>query len=283
MNSPMKLLSVGAVTPQGATLKEHFANGRAALKAQNTSIEYLVHGLKRKIAVHRAVEPTVTLPVPDGVLRRMGLSTKLALSSIEEAKKNASFDLSGKKVGLIVATTQGPSSTNIEYFRKLVSFNYRGASPNLFAQSVHNNIASTIALTHKWQGPTLTLVQEDNLWSALMKISELWLKQKVVDNLWIIIGNEVSLHVPYIQLFEHLQDKPDALDYRPLPRDIAYEAYSSFLLGTSEAAPQSPTFSFENTTALLKRFEQEQDRPLDKPEHIGVSLAEHFYKEHFSK
>jgi len=280
----MKLISVGAVTPQGATLKEHILNGSAALNAQNTSIEYLIHGVKRKVAVHRAVEPTVSLPVPDGVLRRMGLSTKLALSSIEEAKTNAAFNLDGKKVGLIVATTQGPSSTNIEYFRKLVSFNYRGASPNLFAQSVHNNIASTIALTHKWQGPTLTLVQEDNLWSALMKIAQLWLNQKVVDNLWIIIGNEVSLHVPYIQLFEYLQSNPDALEFRTPERDKAYEAYSCFLLGREEAAPKTaPAFNLENTTALLKRFEEEQDRPLVKPELIGVSLAEYFYREHFAK
>ncbi len=283
MNSSMKLISLGAVTPQGATLKEHLANGPEALKTKDTFIEYLIHNVKRKISVHRAVEPTVTLPVPDGVLRRMGLSTKLALSSIEEAKTNATFDLSGKKVGLIVVTTQGPSSTNIDYFRKLVSFNYRGASPNLFAQSVHNNIASTVALTHQWQGPTLTLVQEDNLWPALMKIAELWIKNKTVDNLWIIIGNEVSLHVPYFQLFDHVKAHPESLEYCPPSRDIAYEAYSCFLLGNSESIPNAPAFNLENTTSLLKRFEQEQDRPLHKPEHIGVSLAEHFYKEYFAK
>ncbi len=275
----MKLISVGAITPLGATLKEHVAAGEEKLQLKNDFIEYVISGSKRKIAVYRAQESKALLPVPDGVLRRMGLSTKMALSCIEEAKNNASILLDNQKVGLIVVTTQGPSSTNIEYFRKLVSFNYRGASPNLFAQSVHNNIASTVALTHGWKGPTLTLVQEENLWVAVMNIAKLWLEQKTVDKLWIILGNEVSLHLPYIQLFDHVKKNPEALEFAPPPKDRAYEAYSCFLVGNEGAVD----FDFEKTSAILKKAENEKDRPLIKPELIGVALAEHCFKEYFYK
>lgn len=275
----MKLISLGAITPQGATLKEHVEAEAKFLEQKKDFIEYFIGGEKRKIAVQRAQESKALLPVPDGVLRRMGLSTKMVLSCIEEAKSRVKINAEGERVGLIVVTTQGPSSTNIEYFKKLVSFNYRGASPNLFAQSVHNNIASTVALTHQWKGPTLTLVQEENLWSALMNISQLWLQQKTVDKLWIILGNEVSLHVPYIQLYEHVKENPETLEFYPKPNDRAYEAYSCFLLGSDGVAD----FNFKNTTSILQKLEKEKDRPLIKPEHIGVALAEHFYKEYFSK
>lgn len=274
----MKLLSVGAVTPQGASIREHLANAEGLEKKIDFQT-YMIGGKKRKIAVHRACEPQVNLPVPDGVLRRMGLSTKLVLSSIEDAKQRASTNFEGKRVGLIVGTTQGPSSTNIDYFRKLVSFQYRGASPNLFAQSVHNNIASSVALTYEWKGPTLTLVQETNLLSSSLNVADLWLKEKSVDFVWLILGNETSLHIPYIQLYEQLERNPGLEEYLPPFRDFSYEAFSAFLIGTDKDS--GADFSFQTVAEALKKMESKMDRALSKPELMGAALAEYYFKEYF--
>jgi hypothetical protein len=210
----------------------------------------------------------------------MGLSTKLALSSIEDAKYNAPASFEGKRVGLIVGTTQGPSSTNIDYFRKLVSFEYRGASPNLFAQSVHNNIASSIALTYGWKGPTLTLVQETNLLSSALRVAHLWMSEKSVDYVWLILGNETSLHVPYIQLYEQVSVDPETEEFSPPLREISYEAFSAFLIG-SKKDEGFADFSFEGVSRVLSQLESEKDRQLRKPELMGSALAEYFFKEHF--
>lgn len=276
----MRLISLGAITPLGAKLSEHVKALETAEEKKVDFLEYKVADKRRKVAVYRACEPSVSLPVPDAVLRRMGLSTKLVLSSIEEARSYTPTDFTNKRVGLIVGTTQGPSSTNIEYFKKLVAFNYRGASPNLFAQSVHNNIASSVALTYSWKGPTLTLVQETNLLDSVMAVAGLWAHSKKVDYIWIVLGNELSLHLPYIQLYEHLKENPGAESFIPPRHDICFEAFSSFLISTnsSEGVADINKTKIEE---LLRQKEQKEDRSLRRPELLGVSLAEYYYKECF--
>ncbi|MEZ4813720.1 MAG: hypothetical protein R3A80_00740 [Bdellovibrionota bacterium] len=272
----MKLLTFGAITPFGSNIAEHCLNKSKQVAPRVEYLEYFIHGAKRKIAVHRALSPTIKLPVPDGVLRRMGLSTQLALSCIEEACSSLQVDLKNKKIALLVGTTQGPSSTNIEYFKRLVSFNYRGASPNLFAQSVYNNIASSVALAHSWNGPTCTLVQEEGLWPSLMKIAKLWLQEASADYVWVIVGNEMSLHVPYFQLYDRVKEDSDLEVFTPRISDMPDEAYSCFLLGPNTSS-NGADFDLKNTSGILSRAEHVGCSL--SPERIGVSLAEFFYKE----
>jgi hypothetical protein len=113
-----------------------------------------------------------------------------------------------------------------------------------------------------------------------MAIADLWIKAKSVDYIWIILGNELSLHLPYIQLYEHVKDKPSAEQYIPSPHDLSYEAFSSFLISANPAEGVAG-FNFSKLTEIIAEKEREADRPLMKPELLGVSLAEYYYKKYF--
>jgi hypothetical protein len=267
----MKLLALGGISPYGSTLAEHCLAKKNKVAPRVVAETLVVRGEKVSAPVERAYDVKQALPVPDSVLRRMSLSSQLSLSCTEQCR--AAFPFDTKKVGIVVGNTYGPAVLGLEYVKRLVKSNYRNASPNLFAQSVHNNLASTIALTYGLRAPTVTYVQEENLWQSLMMTAELWLKEKSADLVWLVLGNEFNAHILYGQLYEG--------NLNAGKRHIATESFSAFLIGNDEKHPSATNFDLESSLRLRDNLAAEKDMPLKKPEHLGISLAEYYFEKYF--
>ena len=272
----MKLLSLGAITPYGSKISEHCRALIEQRAPRQEDFELSFLGKTRKIVIELTLDPQVLLPVPDNVLRRMSRSALMALTCIEESKEFFKSDT--KKVGIIVVTSEGPAGVSLDYMRKLVRAKYRGASPTLFAQSVHNNLASTIAMTYGFKGPTLTFVQDENPLNASLQIAELWLSEKSVDVVCLVMGNELNAHRPYMQLYA-AKEKTYVI---PTAREITSEAFSCFFIGSDQDFPDKPNFSLKDNLEIIKNRSEALDLALLRPEKIGVALAEHYFQKDFS-
>ena len=290
----MKLISIGAISPWGATIKEHCEAQKKSQSPRTGEIPYPFEGKKRSVQIESAVELKLTLPVPDAVLRRSSRSSQMSLSAIEDAKKNLGglFEehIHTKKIGILVGAPNGPAGIGLDYTKKLVRSQYKGASPNLFAQSVHNNLASTIALTYGLKGPTLTLLQRENLWSGLLEVADLWLKEKSADYVWLVVGNELSEHFSYSQLYAAVKNNlvtDDSPLFIPDESERATEGFSAFLLGPNNLhipafEERSVPFTIEETQPLVDKIPVNQKAPLGQAEKIGLVVAQHYFDSSFS-
>lgn len=129
--------------------------------------------------------------VPRASLRRMDRFTRMALLSSCLALEDAGLDQKGDaRVGIVFGSGYGPIKTTFDFLDTLIDYGDKGASPTLFANSVHNSLASQVSISLKMQGPCTTLTCFNRTASAVFSTALGWLDADMVDYVLAGAGDE---------------------------------------------------------------------------------------------
>jgi 3-oxoacyl-[acyl-carrier-protein] synthase II len=90
-------------------------------------------------------------------------------------------DLSGERVGLVVATGYGASRSTFAFLDSVIDDGDACASPTLFSNSVHNAAGGYLSIVLKADGPALTVSQFEMSVPAALLSAGLWLAEGRVD------------------------------------------------------------------------------------------------------
>ena len=114
--------------------------------------------------------------------RRMDHFSKMALLAAWLALEDAGRpDLSGERVGLIVATGYGASRSTFGFLDSVIEDGDACASPTLFSNSVHNAAGGHLSISLQTDGPALTVSQFEMSVPAALLSATLWLAEGRVD------------------------------------------------------------------------------------------------------
>lgn len=152
--------------------------------------------------------------ISSAVERRMGqfcrILYKTVLMAIEDSKIQFS-DFS--KVGLIVGTGHGPSSTAAHYMSRLTKHGRMGASPMHFAASMHNTAASFISIALGITGPIYTVSELELTSVSAFDQARTWLKSSDLDYVIVAVGDEYNDFDGYRHCYERTMLSKE--DYEP--------------------------------------------------------------------
>lgn len=232
----MKVLGLSAISSLGVGLEPLIST----LKGSNNKKErekrtYSYREKEVEFYDYRAPRFNLEGDIPQAVARRLGHFAKLTHHSINLAIIDSGVEFTDMtRVGMLVGSGVGPSSTNHTYMKKLAQFGAKGASPILFSNSLYNTATSFNTLSKKIHGPCTTVSNFELSTTLCFKTAELWLKKDIVDYVIVSIADEV---------YEHLQvgmcldgNSPQEI-FNPLDAStkVQGDGAASFLLGKSDA------------------------------------------------
>lgn len=155
----------------------------------------------------RAAYPVDLDSLPDRTLlkklRRADKLSKMAVMAAAAALDDSGSVLTGKRVGIILATAFGAHVTTFDFLDGIIDYGEAGVSPTAFSNSVHNAAASYIATTLDLHGPTLTVTAFRFSFEAALQLADAWLAQGRAD--YFLVGaveqyGEVLGHVAAMKL-----------------------------------------------------------------------------------
>jgi len=180
----ISVLGIGTVSALGCgidTVREglegkaniSFTDGEALLKVYKASI----NGLDRYVA-----RPA---------LRRIDRFNQMALlSSFLAIDDSGIIPEDRERIGIVFGSGYGPLQTTFSFLDSLIDFGDRCASPTLFANSVHNSLASQASILLKIQGPCLTISCFEQTTCSVMSTAISWLREGIVDYVLAGVGDE---------------------------------------------------------------------------------------------
>ena len=171
----------------------------------------------------------VSLPVyrarPDGLdrfikaraLRRFDQLSRMALLSAHLALEDAGAENPDpSRIGMVFGTAHGPQLTAFAFQDGLLDDANRFASPTLFANSVHNALASQVSIAMNIEGPCQTVTTFGQTVVVALEIARRWLDGGEVDLVLVGLGDEVSPLLCY-EVACQIEEHPGEL--RPLEFD----------------------------------------------------------------
>src|SRR3972149_4657831 len=154
----------GKVKPAIEEHKIATADGEASLKVYTAG----VRGLDRFVA-----RPA---------MRRMDRFIQMALLSSYLAIEDSGVILDDRtRIGIVFGSGYGPLQTTFSFLDSLIDFGDKCASPTLFANSVHNSLASHVSILLKIQGPCLTVTCFEQTTFSVMSTAINWLREGTAD------------------------------------------------------------------------------------------------------
>jgi 3-oxoacyl-[acyl-carrier-protein] synthase II len=183
-----------------------------------------------KVSVLRV--PDLQLPklVPEAVERRMSRFSKMALSCLAEAVEDAQVDLlhQPERFGLVVGTVFGSLEFANAYQRRVLQDGPAGASPTLFAASIHNSMAAQLTLAFGLRGPNSTVSTMEQTAIGSLRLAYDWLNAGVVDRVAVVIGDELSeYHLYYLAHQAGAQPAGEGMQAFILERaELAHKTYA---------------------------------------------------------
>jgi 3-oxoacyl-[acyl-carrier-protein] synthase II len=192
-------------------------------------------------------------------LRRLDKFTQTALLASFLAVEDAGLSIDDRsRVGIALGTAYGPLETTFRYQDTIIADGDAGASPTLFANSVHSALASTISISMKITGPCLTVTTFERTAAEVFRTAGLWLREGRVDYVLAGVGDETCpvLH----QALQQLEVRGDGpLDPLQLDR-CSYTPGQGFvvlLLGPAPVATQGPRIERIVSAALPDQIDAE--------------------------
>lgn len=166
-------------------------------------------------------------------LRRIGRFIQMALLSSFLAVEDSGVILEDRtRIGIIFGSGYGPLQTTFSFLDSLIDFGDKCASPTLFANSVHNSLASHVSILLKVQGPCLTVTCFEQTTCSVMSTAINWLNEGSADYVLAGVGDEYCDVRGYATL---LSGSSGCSDIRPLSFDecsyLPGEGFAAFLLG----------------------------------------------------
>jgi 3-oxoacyl-[acyl-carrier-protein] synthase II len=170
-------------------------------------------------------------------LRRIDRFNKMALMASFLALEDSGIAIKDRtRVGIVFGSGYGPLSTTFGFMDSLINFGDKCASPTLFANSVHNALASQVSISMKIEGPSLTVTCFEDTFSAVLRTASAWIRDGVLDYVIAGAGEE---YCPVRGYASALLGAGHGEAASPFSfTDCAYmpgEGFSVFLLGASPA------------------------------------------------
>lgn len=142
--------------------------------------------------------------VPARTLRRIDHYSRLGLLGSYLALDDAgSTGTDRTRLGVVIATADGPTGITFTYLDSFVRDGDICASPTHFANSLHNSAASHVSILLGATGPTLTVSQLDLSVPSALLTARQWLLEGRVDHLLFGAIDEMSELMAYIWYQQH--------------------------------------------------------------------------------
>lgn len=230
----MKVLGLSTITSLGVGLEPLISRLNAPKEIiKRDKKKYSYRDLEIEIYDYRTPSFKLEGDIPSAVARRLGHFAKLTYQSIHLAIIDSGVEFPDlNRVGMLVGSGIGPSSTNHAYMKKLSQFGAKGASPILFSNSLYNTATSFNSLSRKIHGPCTTVSNFELSTSLCFKTAELWLEKDIVDYVIVSIADEVYNHLPVGMCLD--KNSPENI-FNPLDNTtkVPGEGVASFLLSKS--------------------------------------------------
>lgn len=111
-------------------------------------------------------------------IRRSDKLSKMAVIAAADALRDCGIpDITGRRLGLIVATAFGPHVTTFGFLDDILDHGDAAVSPTTFSNSVHNAAASYICNSLCINGPTLTITQFRFSFQTALQLAQSWIDQ----------------------------------------------------------------------------------------------------------
>ncbi len=227
------ILGIGSVSALGCGVDSLLAGleGSALPRMERRVIRTLPD--KLDVPVYTAVVDGLERFIPRRALRRIDDFTRMALLASFLAVEDAALKIEdGSRVGVVFGTGFGPLRTTFAYQDTIIDDGDKGASPTLFAGSVHNAPASSVSIFMKVEGPCLTITSFELTTTQVLSVARTWLDRGIVDYVLAGVGDEYCDVLGYA-LDTHKAEKVERMD--PLRFDhcsyVPGEGFACFLLG----------------------------------------------------
>jgi len=178
--------------------------------------------------------------------RRLGRVQKMAIAASSEALKHLLADCrSPERVAISVGTGLGATGQTAQFLENMISLDERQPKPGCFTNSVHNSIASQIALSFGLKGEAHTFTQDAVSFELALWQAGSILQLGRADHALACGADEIS---PYLLCYgaEHRWWRADAVPLSPMAEDvdkqsgtIAGEGAAAFLLSRRQAVPET--------------------------------------------
>lgn len=200
---PVVISGIGHCSPVGlgtGNLRRAWLDGsRAELKTS------MVPTARGGIAVPALRVTELNLPpkiVPEAVERRMSRFAKMCFITAAEALSDAGPVQDPERAGVVVGTAFGSLDLANSYQKRILLDGAAGASPSLFAASIHNSLAAQLTLAFGIRGPNSTVATMEQTAIGAMRLAYDWIQQGVVDRVALVLGDELSEY--HLYYFAHL-------------------------------------------------------------------------------
>ena len=164
-----------------------YITGMGTVSALGCGIETLRAGLDKRVlpnivgekieGAHEEIDLKVYTAEVDGLdrfvpkraLRRIDRFNRMALMASFLALEDSGITITDRtRVGIVFGSGYGPLSTTFGFLDSLIEFGDKCASPTLFANSVHNALASQVSISMKIEGPSLTVTSFEATFGAVL-------------------------------------------------------------------------------------------------------------------
>ena len=187
----LPVLGIGAVSAAGCGVEALKAVLEGTRSPQVESISVPGKGGPFDLPVYVAAADGLERFMPRRALRRLDKLTRMALLASFLAVEDSGLNITDRsRLGLVFGTGYGPLGTTFRYQDTIIDDGDKGASPTLFANSVHNAPASAVSIFMKIQGPCLTLTNFETTTAEVLRTAQVWLEQGTVDYVLAAVGDE---------------------------------------------------------------------------------------------
>ena len=121
------------------------------------------------LCAYRLTEKPGASEFPPRRLRRLGPAQAMALSVVKRALGGAVVGVNeDDRVGVCVGTAWAELGDELAFLERMIRMGEKAASPIKFANSVHNALASQIAMELGWQAENYTFTHSDTSFEAAL-------------------------------------------------------------------------------------------------------------------
>lgn len=233
----ISVLGIGTVSALGCGIETLRAGLEGRVKPAIGKHKIVTAGGEDSLKVYTAGVTGLDRFVARPALRRIDRFIQMALLSSFLAVEDSGVILEDRtRIGIIFGSGYGPLQTTFSFLDSLIDFGDKCASPTLFANSVHNSLASNVSILLKLQGPCLTVTCFEQTTCAVMSTAINWLHDGSADYVLAGVGDEYCDVRGYATL---LSGSSGCSDIRPLSFDecsyLPGEGFAAFLLGKGPA------------------------------------------------
>jgi len=196
--------------------------------------------------------------IPKRRLRRVAPFTRMALLAVFEVLEKSGIKVEGdERTGVIFGIGYGPLTTSFEFLDSIIDGGDDCASPTTFAKSVHNSLASDVAIALNISGPTVSLSMFEQTCAGVLQLASLWLERHEVDRVIVGFGDE------YHEVLDSVRQRElDKVEEQPVTVPFG-EQFACLLLERSDKSESEDVVELSSvvTGRPVEDFDGDETRP----------------------